>query len=93
MAWATAPPLSRSATIRTGTVVNSPSTNTSVPLGSSVVIKADATGPGTFIKSMQFFDNGVSIGSDTTLPYSLIYAVPGAAGFGAQHHGASHGQQ
>ncbi len=65
----------------TGTVINSPSTNTLVPVGSSVVLKADATGPGTFIKQIQFFDNGVAIGSpDTTLPYSLIYTVPGAVG-------------
>jgi hypothetical protein len=63
----------------TGTVVNSPVTGTLVPQGSTVVLKADATTAGGFIKQIQFYDNGVAIGSpDTTAPYSLIYTVPGA---------------
>jgi len=71
----------------TGTQVNSPPTGTLVPAGSSVVLKADATPPPTappfaaFIQQIQFYDNGVAIGTpDTTFPYSLIYTVPGVAG-------------
>ncbi|HEX2852082.1 MAG TPA: Ig-like domain-containing protein [Opitutaceae bacterium] len=65
----------------TGTVVNSPVAGTIVPQGSSVVLKADATVGQGFIKSIQFYDNGVAIGSpDVTLPYSLIYTPPGAPG-------------
>jgi sulfur relay (sulfurtransferase) complex TusBCD TusD component (DsrE family) len=65
----------------TGTIVNSPVTNTLVPVGSSVVIKADATGAQGFVQQIQFYDNGAAIGSpDTTLPYSLIYTPAGAAG-------------
>ncbi|HWA08961.1 MAG TPA: Ig-like domain-containing protein [Opitutaceae bacterium] len=64
----------------TGTVINSPSDNTLVPQGSSVVIKADATGASSFIQKIDFYDNGTLIGTDTTLPYSIIYTVPGVAG-------------
>ena len=65
----------------TGTVVNSPVTGTIVPDGSSVVLKADATVAGGFVKTIQFYDNGTAIGTaDTTLPYSLIYTVPGGVG-------------
>lgn len=65
----------------TGTVVNSPLTNTIVPNGSSVVLKADATTGQGFIREIQFYDNGVPIGApDTTIPYSQIYSPPGAPG-------------
>jgi len=65
----------------TGTIVNSPVTNTLVPNGSSVVLKADATVGGGFIKQIQFYDNGVAIGDpDMTLPYSLIYRPAGGSG-------------
>ncbi len=60
-----------------GTVVNSPVQNTIVPEGSSIVLKADATVGGGFIKQIQFYDNGVAIGEpDSTIPYSLIYTPP-----------------
>ena len=62
----------------TGTVVNSPVSGTVVPAGSSVVLKADATGAAGFVKQIQFFDGATSIGTDTTAPYSLIYAPSGA---------------
>lgn len=62
----------------TGTVVNSPVSGTLVPAGSSVVLKADATGAAGFVKQIQFFDGATSIGTDTTAPYSLIYAPSGA---------------
>lgn len=64
-----------------GTVVNNPVTNTIVPNGSSVVLKADATAGGGFIRSIQFYDNGIPIGEpDSTIPYSLIYTPPGGPG-------------
>ncbi|ACB73928.1 Ig-like domain-containing protein [Opitutus terrae] len=65
----------------TGSVINSPVNGTLVPQGSSVVLKADATVTGGFIKQIQFYDNGEKIGeADATLPYSLIYTPPGVAG-------------
>lgn len=65
----------------TGTVVNSPVDGTLVPAGSSVVMKADATGAQGFVKQVQFYADGVAIGPpDTTYPYSLIYTPQGAAG-------------
>ncbi|HVS51895.1 MAG TPA: Ig-like domain-containing protein [Opitutaceae bacterium] len=64
----------------TGTVVNSPSDNTLVPQGSTVVLKGDATPPGGFVKRIEFYDNGTLIGSDSTAPYSFIYTVPGNVG-------------
>ena len=72
----------RSVFLATGTVVNSPcSTNTIVPRIVSGADQGDATGAQGFVKQIQFFDNGVAIGSpDLTLPYSLIFTPPGAAG-------------
>ncbi|QYM79568.1 hypothetical protein K0B96_02825 [Horticoccus luteus] len=65
----------------TGTTVNSPVDGTLVPAGSSVVLKADATGAQGFVKQVQFYANGVAIGAaDTTYPYSLIYTPQGAGG-------------
>ncbi|HYD85302.1 MAG TPA: Ig-like domain-containing protein, partial [Opitutus sp.] len=62
-----------------GTVVNSPLPGL-VPQGSSVVVKADATVAGGFIQKIQFYDNGDLIGEDATIPYSIVYPVPGASG-------------
>jgi len=57
----------------TGTEVNSPESGTLVPIGSSVVLKADATTFKGFIRDIEFFVNGASIGIDRTFPYSIIY--------------------
>ncbi len=61
----------------TGTQILSPVDNTLVPTGSSVVIQAAATGlpssPNAFIKHIDFYADGVLLGSDTTYPYSIIY--------------------
>lgn len=62
-----------------GTVVNSPLPGL-VPQGSSVVIKADATVAQGFIQKIEFYDGATPIGVDTTIPYSIIYPVPGAVG-------------
>ncbi len=58
----------------TGTEVNSPVTNTVVPLGSSISLKADATPAAAgFIQKIEFYANNVKIGEDSTYPYSIIY--------------------
>jgi len=60
----------------TGTIVSNPLPNTLVPIGSSVVIKADATPAAGFIRQIEFFVDGASQGVDTTAPYSIIYTPP-----------------
>lgn len=60
----------------TGTIVSNPLPNTLVPIGSSVVIKADATPASGFIRQIEFFVDGVSQGIDETAPYSIIYTPP-----------------
>ncbi len=57
----------------TGTQLISPLTGTLVPNGSSLVIKGDATPAGGFIQRLDFYADGVLIGTDTSAPYSLIY--------------------
>lgn len=63
-----------------GSVVNSPLPNTLVPVGSTIVIKADATPQQGFIQRIDFYDGATLIGTDTTYPYSLIYTPSGPAG-------------
>lgn len=66
-----------------GTVVNSPVDNSTIPDGSSVVIKADAVvRPSSIVSQVAFYDNGVLIpdSTDTTLPYSCIYKPAGGVG-------------
>lgn len=60
----------------TGTVVSNPLPNTLVPIGSSVVIKADATPASGFVRQIEFFVDGVSQGIDETAPYSILYTPP-----------------
>ncbi len=60
----------------TGTVVSNPLQNTLVPIGSSVVIKADATPASGFVRQIEFFVDGVSQGIDETAPYSILYTPP-----------------
>lgn len=60
----------------TGTVVSNPLANTLVPIGSSVVIKADATPASGFVRQIEFFVDGVSQGVDETAPYSILYTPP-----------------
>lgn len=61
----------------TGASVLSPVGNTLVPLGSSVVISGDATLAQGFIKQLEFFVNGQSIGVDSTAPYSIPFTPSG----------------
>lgn len=56
-----------------GVVVNSPVDGTLVPEGSSVVLKADATGAQGFIDKVEFYDGATLLGTDSTYPYSFIY--------------------
>ncbi len=64
----------------TGTQIISPLNNTLVPVGSSIVLKGDATPPGGFIQRVDFYADGVFLGSDTTAPYSYIYSPPFTVG-------------
>ncbi len=63
-----------------GAAISSPLANTIVPVGSSVVVKADATPAQGFIQKIDFYDGGTLIGTDTTYPYSAIYTPSGPAG-------------
>lgn len=65
----------------TGATVLSPIGNTLVPLGSSVVISGDATFAQGFIRNVEFFVNGTSIGVDSTAPYSIPYTPPGTGSY------------
>ncbi|MFA5264479.1 MAG: Ig-like domain-containing protein, partial [Opitutaceae bacterium] len=60
-----------------GTTITSPITNTIVPNGSSVVVTAQGTKAGGFIKKIDFYVNGVLFGSDSSAPYSINYTPPG----------------
>jgi hypothetical protein len=64
----------------TGTMLTSPTPNTIVPNGSSVALQATATprplsigGNNAFVRRIDFYADGVLIGTDDTYPYSLIY--------------------
>lgn len=61
----------------TGTAMIGPVDNTLVPNGSSVVLQATATPqpsvPNAFVQRMDFYVDGVLVGTDTTYPYSYIY--------------------
>ena len=64
----------------TGASITSPLSGTLVPVGSSVTIKADATPQQGSISQLEFFADGVSIGTDATAPYSFIYTPTAASG-------------
>ncbi|MFZ9690389.1 MAG: Ig-like domain-containing protein, partial [Phycisphaerales bacterium] len=62
-----------------GTAMLSPTDNTIVPYGSSIVVQATAiaqpVGPNAFVKRVEFLADGVRIDSatDATYPYSFIF--------------------
>lgn len=68
----------------TGAKIFNPIANTLVPQGSSVVVSADAlfadpanpTEFGGLVKQIEFFVNDVSVGIDSTAPYSVSYTPP-----------------
>jgi hypothetical protein len=67
-----------------GTQIIGPQANTIVPIGSSVVIQATAqptpltlTGTNAFVQKVDFYADGVLVGSDTTYPFSFIYKPAG----------------
>ncbi|HRE82027.1 MAG TPA: Ig-like domain-containing protein [Opitutaceae bacterium] len=64
----------------TGAVITSPQSPTLVPVGSSVVVKGEATTAQGFVRQMEFFVDGVSLGVDNTAPYSVIYTPPSTTG-------------
>lgn len=64
----------------TGTTMVSPTPNTLVPIGSSVVLQATAmpqpllaSGTSAFVQRIEFWADGVKIAEDLTAPYSSIY--------------------
>lgn len=61
----------------TGTAMIGPVDNTLVPNGSSLVLQATATpaptAPNAFVQRIEFYVDGVLVGTDTTYPYSFIY--------------------
>jgi hypothetical protein len=63
------------------TVVSLVAGTTSVPQGSSVVLRAEPSANQGIVRQVQFFDNGVPVGSpDTTAPYFLVYTPSGPSG-------------
>jgi subtilisin family serine protease len=51
-----------------------PSTNASVPAGSTIKLQVEALDPDGTIASVEFYRNGIWIGSDTSPPYELPYS-------------------
>lgn len=77
----------------TGASVLSPVGNTLVPLGSSVVISGDATLAQGFLKQIEFFVNGQSIGTDNTAPYSIPFTPPAPGSYSITVRGTDNNNQ
>jgi len=54
--------------------ITSPSNNSSFDAGTTVTLSADASDSDGTISSVEFFANGISVGSDTVAPYSLSWS-------------------
>ncbi|ULL16215.1 hypothetical protein DVH26_18250 [Paenibacillus sp. H1-7] len=54
--------------------IASPATNTITGSGSTMVIDADASDPDGSIQKVEFYQNGVKLGEDTTAPYQYTWA-------------------
>lgn len=75
----THPTLTLSPNVAPVVAITSPSNGAAIITGSTVNITADATDANGTITGVQFFLDGVSIGTDATSPYSASYvAVAGA---------------
>ena len=63
--------------------VTAPLTASTVAFGSTVPVTATATSnvTGATIASVQFFSNGVSLGTDTTFPYSTTFTPAATGGY------------
>jgi hypothetical protein len=62
----------------TGPSVNftSPAAGSTVSSGSSVTLTANAASPSGTIAQVQFFENGISIGTVTSAPYTISFTPP-----------------
>lgn len=69
----------------TGITIVSPVTNTELPIGSSVVIQAAAAINAGAVSKVEFYADGVAIGSATNYPYSIIYTPPTSEVVGTVH--------
>lgn len=57
--------------------ITSPQNNATFAAGANITINANASDANGSVTSVQFFRNGISIGTDTTSPYSVTWnAVP-----------------
>jgi hypothetical protein len=54
--------------------ITSPTTGSIVPVGSSVTVTATANSPNGTIQSVQFYQNGISIGTSSAQPYSASFS-------------------
>ncbi len=59
--------------------ITSPNVGTTASIGTPLAVTADASDPDGTISKVEFFANGSSIGSDTTLPYGVTFS-PGSSG-------------
>jgi hypothetical protein len=53
--------------------ISSPANGTLVTAGNGVTVTASATSPNGTIASVQFFSNGISIGTSTSAPYTVTF--------------------
>jgi hypothetical protein len=53
--------------------VTAPSTGSIVPVGSSVTVNGSASSPNGTIQNVQFFQNGISIGTSSAPPYTASF--------------------
>jgi pectate lyase len=57
--------------------ITSPANGATFTAGANITINATASDPGGSVSSVQFFRNGISIGTDTSSPYSVTWnSVP-----------------
>lgn len=56
--------------------ITQPSDGASFTQGTNITIAADASDPDGSVTQVEFFANGVSLGTDNTSPYSISWTVP-----------------
>lgn len=54
--------------------ITSPANEAVFSIGSDITIEADASDPDGTITSIEFFQNGISIGTDSSAPYNVVLA-------------------
>jgi hypothetical protein len=58
-----------------------PTNNASLFVGSNINIEAEANDPDGSVARVEFFGNDVSVGEDTTAPYSVVWTNPPAGSY------------